>query len=675
MSQVYCVFDYETYSEADLKEIGAYEYSAHPSTDILCAAWRTGTREELPAAKTQFWDPSERTEGSSLSGLYSALMDPNVILVAHNAFFEQCITRNVFATKYMYSKKAALQSLGPERWLCTAALAAALAMPRKLEKAALALKLPVQKDMGGRALMLKWCKPRRVSKSNPKRRHDDPAELKRLIDYCVTDVDTQVELFLRVPPLAPFERKVWEVDQKINMRGFQVDRPVIQKVLDMIDLEVEELNRETLELTGGEVETVNRVAAVRAWLRDRCDFEVDSLAKDVLAEVLAGDIPSPEARRLLEIRAQLSKTSNAKYGKFKLHSETDGRCRDGFLYHGASTGRWAAGGTQPHNFPRGTFKNLDIDLAAKTLSTGDLEWVRFLYQDPSAFFSSCLRGMIVAPKGRVLDVADYSTIEPRVLFWLAGHDDGLQAFRDGRDLYREIAADIYRIPLEQIKSPSAERDLGKTTILGCGYQMGAKRFAESCAERGQPISADLAEVAVKAYRKTHSPVVKLWDSYQRAAVAAVQQPGKAFALNRTRWYVRNGFLWCDLPSGRRLAYAEPDVTHELTAWGDKRPVLHHWSENPKTRQWERANTYGGKLVENVVQAVARDLLAAALLRIEADGAWAVVSHVHDEIVAERDLAAVGADLSQFIELMVELPDWADGLPVKAEGWSGARYRK
>jgi DNA polymerase len=372
---------------------------------------------------------------------------------------------------------------------------------------------------------------------------------------------------------------------------------------------------------------------------------------------------------MLELRQAVSKTSTAKYQAFEMRSRYDGRLRDILMYWAASTGRWGGKGVQPQNFPRGTIKN--TIQAAGILAEGDLELVRMIYGDPMSAFSSCLRNMIVAPEGKVFDVADYAAIETRVLFWVANHEAGLKALREDRDLYCEQASDIYGRHIT--KEDALERQVGKGVILGCGYQMGWKKFLQTCLSQGITIDEAIAQKAVTSYRTVNYPVVRLWDNTIRAAIAAVLNPKKRFKINHVTWFVENGFLWCELPSGRRLAYYGPEVRYEMTPWGDKRPVLYHYGVNPVTRKWQSDKTYGGRLVENIIQAISRDLMAEAMLKIEATGIWEIVLSVHDELIGERKKGEGSNEL--FNELMSAVPAWGEGLPVKVEGWSGERYRK
>lgn len=668
--QVFCVLDYETYSEAPLKRVGGFEYSIHPSTEILCAAWRVGTRDTLAENETSYWAPLRKDDirqGWQFHSLVELLSDPSIIIIAHNAYFEQVIIRNVLGRKIA---NHTLQNLPSSRFLCTASLAAALALPRNLEGAARVLKLAHQKDMAGHRLMLKWAKPRKPTKNDQSTRQSDPDEYEQLVSYCVADINAEVDLFLKVPPLTPTERQVWLLDQAINLRGFYTDRPLVKTVLKMISQEVKELDRETVELTGSEVSSATKLADIKSWLEAGGVF-LPNMQKKTVEDAIADGLVKGDAKRMLEIRQAVSKTSTAKYQAFEMRSRHDGRVRDILVYHTASTGRWGGAGVQPQNFPRGNVK--DTGQLIQIMKSGGLELTRLVYGDPMTAFSSCLRGMIIPPKGKVFDVADYSAIEARVLFWVANHEAGLQAFRDKRDLYKELATKIFGVKIEKVSD--SQRFVGKQATLGSGFGMGPEKFQATCKNLGQEVSEALAKTAIGAYRETHRPVTVLWKMIERAAIAAVENPGTKYSINHTKWWVKNGFLWCQLPSGRRLAYHGPAVRWELPKWGGaKRPVLYHWGLDPKTHKWVNSKTYGGRLVENVVQAVARDVMAEAMLRIEGAGPWQLVLTVHDELIAERDVFSTGTH-EAFIALMKEVPGWAEGLPIAVEGWEGRRYRK
>ncbi len=324
---------------------------------------------------------------------------------------------------------------------------------------------------------------------------------------------------------------------------------------------------------------------------------------------------------------------------------------------------------QPQNFPRGVIKNTGS--AAQVLETGDLEWVRMLYGDPMQVFSSCLRSMIIPTEGKEFVCADYATIEVRVLFWLAGHEDGLKMFREDQDIYIHMAADIYGRSLASILNPSPERSLGKSAVLGCGFGMGHNKFVDTCLAQGQNVSENLGKRAVTAYRETHKKIPEFWRALEQAAINATKRHNQAFKVGHLLWYTSYGFLWCLLPNGRKLAYYNPHLKTEETSWGDPRLVLYHWGVNSLTKKWEPQKTWGGTLAENVTQAVARDLMAEGMLRAD-DRNYDVVLSAHDELLAEQER---GRPLKEFEDLMAEIPNWANGCPVKATGWVGERYRK
>lgn len=361
----YLVFDYETRSRANIKLVGGYEYSLHGSTQMLCVAWRYGTKAEILAqlkagVPAQVWSPAIP---SSYGEFIRALCDPLVILVAHNAQFEQNITRHVLS-KIIHRPE--LKTIPISRWLCTASLARALALPGKLEGACEALKLPIQKDMDGHRLMLKMSKPRKPSKRNPAVWHQSLDDLKRLMAYCQTDVDAESWLLLKLKPLIPFERKLWELDQKINLRGFHVDRPLVTTILRMIGEETSLLDQETVALTGGALTTTRKVAAVIKWLKEQDVFFPDFKAQTV-KDALREGIVEGRAKRILEIRQGVSKTSTKKYEAFDFRSRSDGRLRDILIYHGAGPGRFTGAGVQPQNLSKSVLSAAQLEIARDIL--------------------------------------------------------------------------------------------------------------------------------------------------------------------------------------------------------------------------------------------------------------------------------------------------------------------
>lgn len=674
MPQRYLIFDYETRSEADIKLTGHHEYARHPSTKILCVAWRIGTKKELKSAPTRVWSPAIP---SPYGELKRALLDPSIMLVAHNVGFERAIT------KYVLSKiisDPGIKEIPTDRWICTMSMACALALPAKLEKACAALSLSVQKDMEGHRLMLKMSKPRKPKRGNKKTPGEDPnkvywhqkkSDLERLMQYCATDIGAEVELFLTIPPLSTPERETWLLDQKINDRGFLADRFLVTKILGMIPNETARFEKLTEDLTDGEVQSTNQCAALLRWLKNAGVF-LPNLQKETVSAALASGLVSDRARDLLEVRSNSSKTSTAKYEAFEMRSRIDGRVRDNIAYHAASTGRFGGRGVQPHNFPaKGTLQNPEAIIEILKDPFTDLELIRLLYGNPLLVFSSCLRSMIQASFGKELLGGDFNAIEVRVLFWIARHIDGLNAFsEEGREIYIEQAMDLYRKPFDKISKP--ERGVGKAVVLGAGFGMGPPKFVDTCKKEGREITLEFAKLAISSYREKHAPVTQVWKNLERAAIAAVQNPLKKYTVNRVSWFMGGKFLYCELPNGRRLAYYGPEIKIKETPWGEPRATLYHWDIHPKTKKWVFTHTYGGKLTENVVQAIARDVMVDSMKRAEKRGMELLLT-VHDELLTENKIGVVS--VKEFEDMMSETETWAEGLPIKVEGWTGPRFRK
>jgi DNA polymerase len=370
----------------------------------------------------------------------------------------------------------------------------------------------------------------------------------------------------------------------------------------------------------------------------------------------------------------------------------DGRIRGGLQYHGAHTGRWGGRLLQPHNFPQGYGADVDgatpdQDLALSAVTSGSAEFMSFLYGDRAMeALSDVLRAMIVAPEGSLLLSADFNAIEARGVFWLAGQEDALASYRSGGSPYLDMGAYIYRRPITKKGDPK-EYDIAKRTVLGSGFGMGWETWRENIyvetAKKGAPVrlSDELAKTAVNGYREKYDAVPRAWKEIEAAAVSAVQNPGQRFTscCGRVLWSMSNDrrFLVARLPSGRYLWYFRPSVKLAKTPWGAEKPTLFYWAEHPKTGEWMELKTYGGALFENVTQAVARDIMANRMLAVEAAG-YPMLLTVHDELLAEvlRELLDKGGHgLYHFMKLMCEVPSWAPGFPLAAEGWLAPRYRK
>jgi len=529
-------------------------------------------------------------------------------------------------------------------------------------------------------------KPRKPRKHEPKDAllwWDEPDRIARLKAYCQQDVRTEKSIKPAIRRLNPTETAIYYLDQRINDRGAYVDIPLVDAAQAIVDRGQQLANAELSRITGGEVNGVTKHADLTEWLVSK-GVETDSVAKAAVAELLEDEDLPPEAREALELRADAGRSSLAKLKAFKLVTGDDGRARGLHLYHAASTGRWGGKHIQTQNFPRGSVL-IKIESFIPAVMRRAYEEIDLL-DHPLVVVSSMLRSMICAAPGHDLIAGDYAAVEARVLNWLAGQDDVVDMFRamdagdKTRHPYKVMAWRMGRAPSpELVKKPSDDYQAGKAAELGCGYQMGAEKFVRAAWDVYQLRVNDAeAAHAVKTYRETHDKVVDLWYETERAVKQAIATPGAVFrfgAKGRLAAVVAGNYLYIVLPSKRPLVYAAPKVFDSETSWGTMKPTIHYWGVDPQPMargRWAQLRTYGGHLVENIVQATARDLLAEAMLRLEAKG-YLPVMHCHDEATCE--VPKLFGDIKEFEAIMSEPPTWANGLPLATEAWRGHRYRK
>lgn len=387
-------------------------------------------------------------------------------------------------------------------------------------------------------------------------------------------------------------------------------------------------------------------------------------------------------KEILEIREAISRSSTAKYKAFELRSKYDGRARDNTIFYGAHTGRGAGTGLQPQNLFKTVLPQRDVEAGIKLIRNKDRLAIEALFEKPMDLYASAIRSCIVAGKDCILDVGDFATIEVRVLFWLAGHTLGLQALAEGRDLYLEMAARIYRMNLKRLTKDynlgsdlaKRRRQLGKQVILGAGFGMGVNgiKFQATCKQYEIEIELDLAKHAIRTYRELHREIPRLWATLERAAFLAIQSPGRSVKSGKLVWQTDGDFLTVTLPIGRKISYFKPRITSKQTLYGPRWQISYMGMDS-KTHKFCPQETWGGKLTENCVQGVATDVLHEGQLRLEKTGIYLPVLTVHDEIVCERP-KSVGST-EEFESTMAMVPEWATGLPIKVEAWSEHRYRK
>jgi DNA polymerase len=438
---------------------------------------------------------------------------------------------------------------------------------------------------------------------------------------------------------------------------------LVEAAIIISDQHVEDCNVKMMKLTDGQVDKATQVARMKKWIGSQGVY-VDSLDKAAIAQVISDGV-DPKILEVLRLRQQVARTSVKKYEALKNAVTPDGRVKDLFVYHGASTGRWTGKIVQPHNLPRGSVK--DVETCIKAIKTKNLNTIKFLYPNVMDAISSCVRGALIAAPGKDLLCVDFASIEARGLAWLANEEEALNEFKTGEDSYVKMAEAIF----DTTTINKDQRFVGKTAVLGCGYGMGWKVFQASCASMGQEVSEGLARIAVTAFRKKNAKIKQLWQDVENAAMNTIKT-GNSTSVNDKPviFTMLKDFLYCGLPSGRKLAYHLPQIrrVEKFDNIVDEISFMGVSMGNKYTRQ----GVWGGTLVENIIQAICRDLLAEAMLRVEAAG-YPVVLHVHDEIVSE--VKEKTKSLNEFTDIITQVPKWATGFPIAAEGWRGKRYKK
>jgi DNA polymerase len=649
--------DYETRSQLALKVVGAHRYAADPSTAVLCCAYAV---DDDPV---QLWRPGDPVPVE----FAEAAQNTNWIVAAHGDHFEAAIEKQIMVGRYGWPV------ILIDRHRCTLAACLVLGLPARLSAAANALEISNRKDAAGERLMHQISKPRRPHKDeNPNRTYwfEDNDRLQRLYDYCRHDVEVERELYNRVPPLPPTEQLIWQISNVINARGFRVDRGFAEAARKIAEQAAPEIDLEIQELTSGAVTSINQVARLAEWLRQQgCTLQ--TLNRGAIERQLDREEQlTPAVRRVLELRLGGAQAAVKKIDALLVRAHEDDRIRGAFKYHGAGTGRWAGEGFQPQNLKRPLVEDLDAAIGA--IATGDYQRVRSLYPRPLAVVGDCSRAMICAAPGCILMGADFSSIESRVLAWIAGENWKLDAYRrfdatqDPRDEpYCETACRIFRVPSGSYTKGSPERAIGKVCDLAFGYQGGLGAWRKFEPER---FTDEEVEQFKKEWRTAHPAIKRFWHDVDRAALTAVRDRGRIVRCGPIAFKSAGAFMRLRLPSGRKISYPQPRVI------GDEREQRVVFADNAAGQFKDCRHghgAYGGLWTENVVSGIARDLLGEAMLRVEAAG-YPIVLHVHDELVCEMP---IGFGSEEFTHLMTRKPAWALDVPIAAKAWVGERYSK
>jgi len=727
-----CFVDFETRSCSDVRDVGVHRYAEDPTTGIWCLCWA------IDDEPVQTWIP-----GADVPTRLLDHVSDNGTVVAHGAMFERVIWNRVLrGLPELYGR---WPYLAINQMDCTMARAQALALPRSLENLAEVLETSHQKDAEGHRLMMQMARPRRVHAGGEVEWWDTEDRKQRLYTYCVKDVETERECAAKLSHLSNDERELWRLDQIINDRGIHFDIPLINRMIQVRAVAARNLNRHMATLTDGRVAKASQVAKIKDWVNERGYDTVQSLNKEHHPELKKLFADDTQATRVLTARQEYGKvTSTAKLSKIIAVCGRDARARGQYNHHGASTGRVTGQLLQPTNFPRldseregpSVAKVIEI-LEAFDNPLEAHDRIDLLVGDVLPWLSKALRPTITASPGHKLVGADLSNIEGRVNAWLAGEAWRLQAFEaqdrgEGVDLYKLSYHRSFGVPLAEIGFE--QRQIGKVQELACGYQGSVNAYAgmtkaysitrddlakaaalvkastpwpewQEAAEKydrtvnkaGLPLDTWTGlKVIVNRWRENSPNIVKGWWELQDAAVRAVDNPGLIVPVygGRVRYLVTNGFLWCQLPSGRPIAYAQPrlkTITEkeivERSVWNEEtleyevieeevevrsRIVVAYEGVDGITKQWRTFHLYGGFQCENIIQATARDVHTTGLLAVESFG-WPVVFHNYDELITEVPERSLTPQ--EFQRIMLTRKPWMAGLPLSAKGWEGHRYAK
>lgn len=642
------VLDLETYSSADLAKTGVFKYVEAPDFEILLMSYVVPFGESA-----KIWD---FTQDGTPPWLAELLVDPEVIKVAHNCQFERACLNKALG---IYSP--------PEQWIDTMHLAAMNGLPMTLEAAGAALQLEEQKLDTGKALIRYFCKPCAPTKANGGRTRNlpehAPEKWEEFKTYCLRDTEVEHTIYnlLAGTKVTETERQVENLDARINERGIGIDLDFAAKAIAMDDAFKAEHLEQMKRLTG--LENPNSVAQLKTWLSTRGLYP-SSLDKKALADLL-DKVIDPTTKRVLQLRQLLGKSSTAKYTAMQTATCEDGRIRGTLQYYGAGrTGRWAGRLLQVQNLPQNHLKQ--IDLVRDIVKSGDLDDLDLIFENVPDVLSQLIRTAIVAKPGHTFLVADYHAIEAVCIAFLSGEKWRLDVFSGDGKIYEASYAQAFGVPKESVKKGSPERQKGKIMELALGYGGGTSALLAFGADK-LGLQPDQLQELVDKWRAASPTITRMWRDCEKAARFALRFPGRSYGVPTCDVEFRRDrdALRLILPSGRRLSY--------WGAWLDRDGTICFMGQNQTTRKWERRDVWGGRLVENIVQAFARDILAEAMLRLEAAG-HRIVFSVHDEVIVE---APVGTDVQEILDIMAQPVSWAPDLALylHADGYETPFYKK
>lgn len=638
--------DIECFSDVDLIKCGVYAYADSPAFEVLLFAY------SFDGEETQIIDLAQ---GEAIPAeVESAIFDDSVTKTAFNANFERTCLSKYFGTR-----------LSPDSWHCSAVQAAMLALPRSLEDVGAVLGLDKQKMKEGKELIRYFCVPCKPTKANGGRTrnlpHHAPEKWELFKTYCKRDVDVEKAIRQKLHnfPITESEMEVYRLDQEINDRGVLVDLALVHQAISCESLHKEIVTKRAYELTG--LENPNSVAQIKSWLTGR-GMEIDSLSKKAVADMIQET--DGEVEELLKLRLLMAKTSVKKYEAMERSVCKDGRVHGLLQFYGANrTGRWAGRLVQVQNLPQNHI--VDLELARNLVKQGRFEDVELFYDSTPNVLSELIRTAFIPKEGSRFIVADFSAIEARVLAWLSGEQWRLDVFASHGKIYEASASAMFHVPIGEITKGSPLRQKGKISELALGYG-GSVGALTSMGALDMGLAEEELSPLVSTWRNANPHITQFWWDVDAAAIKAVTEK-KETRVGRITFFYQSGILFAMLPSGRKLAYVKPRMT--VNKFGRNGLTYEGISESGK---WGRIETYGPKLVENIVQGTARDLLAEAMMRLKKRG-YQIVMHIHDEAVLEVPDGV--SSVEEVCSIMAVQPEWAEGLPLRADGYECSFYQK
>lgn len=675
--------DYETRSEADLRVVGSAKYAEHPSTQILMISFSTWDDPDTVLNYSPFMPSTAREDNHHAKReLYKYINKvrnnpERYKIAAFHSEFEYWITSHVAPRQLV-----GFESVPIECFFCIMCLAGANSYAGSEANVAKAMKV-AEKDKEGKRLIQMFSVPSRKAEEHFKDPRDYPEEFLRFFKYCDQDVDTQKAIHTKCFPFSDTQLEVFTLTEKMNARGVPVDIELVKGAIRLARKYARQATKRIQEITQGEIESASQTVALTKYLA-KIGATVPNLQAPTIERFLAKDDLDPTVREILELRSNSSKSSIAKYAKALAMITKNGTVHGTLKAYLTVTGRWAGRGLQIQNYSKPNGKifprwaDYDLEYLHTLIRKADFKGITQAYGDVMEVLKGTTRSMIRAPKGKKLITADYSSVEARIVMWLADSKKGLKDFAGEGRIYEAMAGTIFSLDPKQIRKGTFHRDLGKEAVLGCGFGMGADKFYQTVKGKNLPVDTALSKKAVQAYRKRYFEVKNAWTECGNACISVVNgKKGTVVSAlkGKLKFQMKEKALVMTLPGGREIFYPEACIITQENNWGNPSETMHY--KNIKSargagKEWGLTSAWGGIIFQHATQAIAGDLMAQGLLNVEA-AKYYVIFTVHDEAVSlvDEDFGSV----EEYEQLLCKQDSWAKGIPLLAEGWEGLYYRK